>query len=122
MLLGGVLTPVATGLSLQVAPLVAPLALYGVIGFAFGHWRPAQSWRWGLWIALGMVLVTVGAAVAMGIVVPVLSGGQGRSLAGEFAFVRITTLFAILPGLAGGVAGALAGAALGRRRRGGTAG
>jgi uncharacterized membrane protein YfcA len=122
IVVGGLLTPVATGLSLQVAPMVAPALLYGVLGLIFGYRRPQPSWRWGLWLALGMALVTAVVAFVLGIVLPVLRGDQGRSLEGEFEFVRITALFAVLPGLVGGVLGSLAGARLARGRPTGTAG
>lgn len=108
-LLGALLTPVATGLSLQLLPMVPPLLLYAVVGLFYGYRWPELSWRWGLWISLGILLVTtvVGVGLLVGVGLP--EGSASRRLSAVLEFVRVTGIFTVIPGFLGSCGGAYAG-------------
>ena len=107
LILGGLLTPVAIGLSLQLFPLGAPMLLYAGLAAVFGYLRPSQSWEWGLWTS-GGILLALALALVLGSLASLFSSdfvGIGAS----WDMIRVTLLFGFLPALFGGCLGGVTG-------------
>lgn len=116
--LGALLTPVATGLSLAVIPFLAPFLLYLLVGAAFGYRHSRVGWRVGLWLILGLILVTAAVALVTTIGIAIVRrdvAGLGAAFRRD-GFVGITLLFAGLPGAVGGCVGGNIGASVARLR------
>lgn len=101
-LTGAVLTPVALGLSLQFWPIGAPLLIYAGATAVFAYREPEKGWRWGLWTGGGHL-----AAVLLVALVSLIAGG-GTASSGAWPFLRIATIFGLLPAVAGACLGGAA--------------
>lgn len=106
LIIGAILTPVATGLSLQFLPVLAPLMIYGLIAAAFAYQNPPIGWKWGLWLSAGML---------MAIVIVLLFGGgyliwtePDIKVMNVLEGARITLIFGLIPAATGGCIGGLA--------------
>jgi len=115
-LVGAALTPVATGISLQLAPFIGPLLLYAAVAFFFARrWFPL-SWKVGIWLTGGLLAITGLVALAL-LVIKALKGGlHSEYFAGVWSFVWVTLLFSGVPALLGGCGAGWVGAALSRKR------
>ena len=115
-LVGAALTPVATGISLQLLPFVGPLLLYAAVGFLFARHQPSVSWKVGIWLTVG--LLSLALIVTLGLIgIKAVRGGvRSEYFAGIGSFVLITLLFTGLPALLGGCAAGWAGSAVARKR------
>jgi hypothetical protein len=111
VLIGAGIAPISVGISLELIPLLGPALLYGLIAFVFGLISPGRSWRWGIWITLGIPMVIVLLPIAD---LVNFSIGQRSGTPFSFGFLWVTLVFGFLPGLAGGCVGGYLGAAAGR--------
>ena len=114
--LGALATPVAMGLSLQVLPFLSAALLYAILSAILGYIRPEPSWRWGLWTTGGMLLATLLLAAATALRPPPIMAEGSLPFSALLDFLRVTALFAYIPGVVGGCAGGYVGARFGRRR------
>lgn len=114
VLVGALLTPVATSLSLQLMPLGAPMIIYGFAAAVFAYLRPSQNWEWGLWTSSGM-LAALAVVIVLSPVAAVVSSGS-VSLRALWDMTRITLLFGFIPALFGGCLGGVTGILLAHRQ------
>lgn len=107
LFLGAILTPVATGLSLQFLPFAAPFLIYGLLGLGFAYKKPDQSWKWGFWLSGGILLALL--------LVLIFGGSYLLWTEAEFEATdaleaaRVTLLFGFIPAAAGSCLGGLTG-------------
>ena len=114
-LVGAALTPLATGISLQLAPFVGPLLLYAAVAFLFARRAGSLSWKVGIWLTGGLLALTLLVTLAL-LGIRALKGGlRSEYFAGVWSFLWVTLLFTGVPALLGGCAAGWLGAALGRR-------
>lgn len=115
-LVGAALTPVATGISLQLAPFIGPLLLYAAVAFLFARRASSLAWKVGIWLTGGLLALTLLVTLAMLGLSAVKGSLRSEYFAGVWSFVWVTLLFTGVPALLGGCAAGWVGAALGRRR------
>jgi len=113
LLIGALLTPVATGLSLQLLPMGPPVLIYALVAGFFAFRHPEQNWQWGLWTAGGMLVA---------LMVVLLIGGSFMWWTGNnvdpgagWGIVKVTLVFGFAPALAGGCLGGIGGSLLARQ-------
>jgi hypothetical protein len=106
--IGAALAPFSILLSLELLPVLSSAVLYGILAFGFGFLSPRRSWRWGLWVTLGipMAMFVVPLADLVGLALGVPTGTPF-----SFGFLWVTLILGYLPGVAGGSAGGYLGAA-----------
>lgn len=112
LLIGALLTPVATGLSLQIFPMGAPALVYAFVAGFFAFRHPEQDWQWGLWAAGGMVVALMGVLLIGGSFM--WWTGNSVDLGGGWSIVKVTLIFGFVPALAGGCLGGAGGSLLAR--------
>lgn len=96
---------VISGLAVPFIPETEPVLVviglvYAVVGGAFGFFQPKESWRWGLWIAGPMTLLT----------------GFSVLFAGQVDIFLEKDLPILLVAMAGACAGSLVTSRLKRRK------
>lgn len=111
LLVGGMLAPVAMGLSLAVFPIGGAILVYALASGIFAFWHPDESWEWGLRIALGFLVASL--IVLTGVLVftdTSLEMGSGSG------FIKATLIFGLGPAVVGGCLGGMSGSMLAHKR------
>jgi hypothetical protein len=112
ILLGALIAPLALLLADWPYPFLSAVILYGLLAFVFGLVSPARSWRWGVWVTLGILMMLVVLPAAN---LADASMGLRPNVTFSPRFVWLTFALTYLPGVVGGSAGGFAGSRLGWR-------
>lgn len=112
LLVGGLLTPVAMGLSLALFPVGATMLVYAFAGGVFAFRQPAQGWQWGLWVVGGLLLLTT--LTLIGVLLFTSRGFEVFSSNG--GFLEVMLLFGLVPAVVGGCLGGTTGSLLAGNR------